>query len=50
MNSEQNMVVYRQIIAAVNDTNADALDDLMAADVIDHNALPDQAPGIEGFK
>jgi hypothetical protein len=40
--------VYRGVIAAVSDGDAAALDDLMARDELDHNALPNQAPGIEG--
>jgi steroid delta-isomerase-like uncharacterized protein len=42
--------VYRGVIAAVSDGDATALDALLARDMIDHNPLPNQAPGIEGFR
>lgn len=42
--------MYRQVIDAVNRGNPDALDALMTEDVIDHNPIPDQPPGREGFK
>jgi hypothetical protein len=38
------------VIAAVSHGNAAALDALMARGLVDHNALPNQAPGLEGFK
>jgi steroid delta-isomerase-like uncharacterized protein len=42
--------VYRRIIEAISRGDADALDELMAPDIVDHNPVPDQAPGAEGFK
>lgn len=42
--------IYRQVIAAVSEGDADGLDDVLAPDVVDHNPVPGQAPGIEGFK
>lgn len=42
--------VYRRIIDAISRGDADALDELVAPDVVDHNPVPDQAPGVEGFK
>ena len=50
MTPEENVVTYRRLIDAVNAGNLDALDELCAADIIDHNPIPDQAPGIEGIK
>lgn len=47
---EQLKEVYRRIIAAIGRGDADGLDDLVAADVVDHNPIPDQVPGREGFK
>jgi predicted ester cyclase len=41
---------YRRIIDAVNRGDPDALDDPMAPDIVDHNPIPDQKPGREGFK
>jgi steroid delta-isomerase-like uncharacterized protein len=42
--------VYRRIIDAISRGNADALDELMAPDIVDHNPVPDQVPGVEGMK
>ena len=42
--------VYRGVIAAVGDGDLTALDVLMAPDVIDHNPMPGQNPGVAGFK
>jgi len=42
--------VHRDVIAAVSHGNAAALDALMARGLVDHNALPNQAPGLDGFK
>lgn len=40
---------YREIISAVAGDDEAALRKLLADDIVDHNPLPDQAPGIEGF-
>lgn len=42
--------VYGQIIAAVESNDAEALDRLIAAEIVDHNPVPGQAPGIAGIK
>jgi steroid delta-isomerase-like uncharacterized protein len=42
--------VYRRIIDAISRGDADALDELMVPDIVDHNPVPDQVPGVEGFK
>ena len=42
--------VYRAVIAAVGGGDLAALDVLLAPDLIDHNPMPDQAPGIIGFQ
>jgi steroid delta-isomerase-like uncharacterized protein len=47
---EQLKDVYRRIIDAVSRGDADGLDELMAPDFVDHNPIPNQAPGREGFK
>jgi steroid delta-isomerase-like uncharacterized protein len=41
---------YRRIIDAISRGDADGLDELIAPNVVDHNPIPDQAPGREGFK
>jgi len=48
--AEQHREVYRRVIDAISCGDADALDGLLAADVVDHNPMPGQAPGLEGFK
>jgi predicted ester cyclase len=41
--------IYAAIIAAVGDGDDAALERLMAADLVDHNAIPGQPPGWAGF-
>src|SRR5690349_4179668 len=40
---------YRAIIAAVAAGDGDALDRLIAEDIVDHNPVPGQAPGRAGI-
>jgi steroid delta-isomerase-like uncharacterized protein len=47
---EQLKDVYRRIIEAVSRGDADGLDELMSPDFVDHNPIPNQAPGRDGFK
>ena len=42
--------VYRRVIEAVVRGDAGTLDDLMHEDLVDHNPIPGQAPGLKGFK
>src|SRR3954466_15745510 len=42
--------IYESIIAAVSAADDDALDHLIAVDLVDHNPVPGQAPGLAGFK
>ena len=42
--------VYQRIIDAISRGDAAGLDELIAPDVVDHNPIPDQAPGRDGFK
>jgi steroid delta-isomerase-like uncharacterized protein len=42
--------IYRSVIEAISRGDEDALDQLLAAEIVDHNPLPDQQPGIAGFK
>ena len=41
---------YRRIIDAISRGDADGLDELLAPHLIDHNPVPGQAPGRNGFK
>jgi steroid delta-isomerase-like uncharacterized protein len=41
---------YRRIIDAISRGDADGFDDLIAPDIVDHNPIPDQAPGREGMR
>jgi predicted ester cyclase len=45
-----NKDTYRRIIEAIGRNDPEALDALMSADIVDHNPMPDQPPGITGFK
>lgn len=42
--------LMHRFYAAFNARNLDALDEVMAADVVDHNAMPGQPAGIAGVK
>jgi predicted ester cyclase len=49
--SEENKALFRQFIdRVINEKDADAVDDLMDANYIEHNPAPGQAPGVEGIK
>ena len=50
MSSDEHKAVYRRAIEAIGRGDADALDALLAPDVVDHNPVPDQPPGLDGFK
>ena len=50
MSAEENKAIRRQAYAAVNQKNLDALDEVIASDVINHSARPGQTPGLEGVK
>jgi steroid delta-isomerase-like uncharacterized protein len=41
---------YRRIIEAISRGDAGALDGLVSPDIVDHNPIPNQAPGLGGFK
>jgi steroid delta-isomerase-like uncharacterized protein len=47
---EANKQVVRGLYDAYNAQHWDALDTLIAADAVDHNAVPGQAPGLAGVK
>ena len=42
--------VYRQALEAVSRGDGDALGGLLAPDIVDHNPIPGQSPGVEGFR
>jgi steroid delta-isomerase-like uncharacterized protein len=46
----QTKEVYRRIIEAVGRGDYESLDELMAQDIVDHNPMPNQAAGRDGFK
>jgi steroid delta-isomerase-like uncharacterized protein len=48
--AEQNEAVARRFYEAINQGNLDAFDEFVAADLVDHNLVPGQAPGLEGLK
>lgn len=50
MDTTYNVGVYRQVFDAVNRGDEAALDALLTEDVLDHNPIPGQAPGIPGFR
>jgi predicted ester cyclase len=50
MPTEEYKIAYRRIIEAVNAVDFDALDALFATDMVDHNPVPGQVHGLDGFK
>jgi len=46
----ENSHTYTSVIEAISRGEPDALEGLVARDIVDHNPFPDQAPGIDGFK
>lgn len=50
MDEKDNLEVYRRVFDALNRGDEAALDDLLAANILDHNPIPGQAPGRAGFK
>lgn len=43
-------IIQRLYAEAMNGENLDVVDELVAEDLVDHGALPEQKPGREGFK
>ncbi len=48
--SEQNKALNRRIFEAIGNQNLDALDELIAADTVDHVLPPELPPGLDGQK
>ena len=48
--AEQNKALVRRLFEAVSRGNLDVADELLAADFVDHDILPGEEVGIEGFK
>lgn len=48
--SEDHSAVYHRAIQAISAGDAASLGEFLAPEVVDHNPMPGQAPGIEGFK
>ena len=48
--NERQRDTYLRVIAAVSEGDASALDDLLAHDLVDHNPMPGQPAGRDGFK
>jgi predicted ester cyclase len=50
MSEHLNNQTFLQIIEAITRNKPDELDQCMSANVVDHNPIPGQAPGLTGFK
>ena len=50
MSAEENKALVRQAYEAINQNNLDALDEIVASDIVDHDPVPGQGPGLEGVK
>ena len=49
MSAEQNMALARRFLEAFANADLNTLDELLASDFINHNPLPGQDPGREGY-
>src|SRR5215213_1091854 len=49
VSAEENKVLVRRLLEAEDKGDLDALDELLAPDFVDHNPLPGQDPGREGY-
>ena len=50
MSAEENKAIARRGYQAINQKNLDALDEVVAPDMTEHDPAPGQAPGLEGVK
>jgi steroid delta-isomerase-like uncharacterized protein len=50
MSADENEAITRRAYEAINQKNLDALDQMVASDIIDHDPGPGQGPGLEGVK
>jgi steroid delta-isomerase-like uncharacterized protein len=50
VSAEENKAIARRGYEAINQKNLDALGEVVASDMIDHDPAPGQAPGLEGVK
>jgi steroid delta-isomerase-like uncharacterized protein len=50
MSREQNLATQERLGEAVNSGNLEALTEVFAPNVVDHDPAPDQGPGPEGFQ
>jgi len=50
LSAEQNKAILRQAYDAINRNDLDALDEMVASDITDHDQTPGQGPGLEGVK
>ena len=50
MSAGENKAIARRGYEAINQNNLDALDEVAAPDLTDHDPAPGQAPGLEGVK
>jgi len=50
MNTRDITLAYHAIIEAISAGDLDRLDQLVAADLVDHNSAPGRPPGLVGFK
>jgi steroid delta-isomerase-like uncharacterized protein len=48
--SEENKALVRRLIKEVEKGDLDVIDEVLAHDFVDHDLLPDQEPGREGYK
>jgi steroid delta-isomerase-like uncharacterized protein len=50
MSAEESKAIARRGYEAINQNTLDALDEIVASDMTDHDPAPGQGPGLEGVK
>ncbi|MEJ7753535.1 MAG: ester cyclase, partial [Candidatus Limnocylindrales bacterium] len=50
MTSETNVAALERMAELINTGDLDGLDEVVGQDAVDHDPMPDQKPGPEGFK
>ena len=50
MSAGENKTIARRSYEAINQKNLDALDEVIASNITDHDPAPGQGPGLEGVK
>ena len=50
MTEVDHVMLYRRVISAISEGDTRVVDGILAPNIVDHNPVPMQSPGREGFK